>query len=136
MGMKNRCEKPSCGAYYKYGARGITVCERWKAFENFYADMGPKPSPKHTLDRINGTGDYEPGNCRWATPHEQQRNLKNNVRLDFDGQSLTAGEWSERLGINAKTIEARYQRLGWTAEEALTRPLNWHPKHKPRGDLP
>lgn len=128
--MKNRCEKPSCAAYYKYGARGIKVCERWKTFENFYADMGPKPSAKHTLDRINGTGNYEPGNCRWATPHEQQRNLKNNVRLDYNGKSLTAGEWAEIIGLKAKTIESRIRLQGWTTEEALTLPLNFHHKHK------
>lgn len=130
IGMKARCYSPSSAAYYKYGARGVTVCERWMTFENFFADMGKKPSPSHSIDRIDGSKGYEPGNCRWATAKQQQLNLKNNVRLDFDGKSLTAGEWSEIVGIDAKTISSRYQKLGWTAEEALTRPLNWHPKHK------
>jgi hypothetical protein len=129
-GMKARCYSPGNAAYYKYGARGITVCDRWLVFENFIADMGKRPSTKHTLDRIDGTKGYEPSNCRWATPQQQQLNLKNNVRIAFDGKFLTAGEWSQIIGIDAKTISSRYQKLGWTAEETLTLPLHFHHKHR------
>jgi len=130
LGMKARCYSPSSAAYYKYGARGIVVCERWRIFETFLADMGKRPSPRHTLDRIDGTKGYEPGNCRWATPQQQQLNLKNNVRIEFDGKSLTAGQWSRIVGLDEKTITSRYRQLGWTAEDALTLPLHFHHKRR------
>lgn len=73
--MKARCCNPNHDQYSRYGGRGISVCERWKnSFEAFIGDMGPKPSPIHSIDRIDGTGHYEPGNCRWATPLEQRHN--------------------------------------------------------------
>jgi len=122
LSMKSRCQTPSSAAYYKYGGRGIAVCDRWQSFENFLADMGEKPSPQHTIDRIDGTKGYSPDNCRWALPKEQQRNLKNNVFLEFNGKSLIAADWEPIVGIDAKTIQCRVQRLGWTAEEALTLP--------------
>ncbi len=130
QGMKSRCYSPSNAAYYKYGARGIGVCERWMNVENFISDMGPRPSPKHSLDRIDGTKDYSPENCRWATPEQQQRNIKTNVFLEYDGKSMIAADWAKIVGIDAKTIQSRIQKLGWTAEEALTLPLNFHHKHK------
>jgi hypothetical protein len=73
--MKTRCENPNYKEFYYYGGRGIKICERWNSFENFLADMGSRPEGK-TLDRINGNGNYEPGNCRWATPLEQSRNRR------------------------------------------------------------
>ena len=73
-GMRDRCYNPNHSNYRYYGKRGITICERWESFENFLEDMGRKPSPKHSIDRIDGSGHYEPDNCRWATPIEQARN--------------------------------------------------------------
>ena|ERR1700675_1534927 len=75
-GMKTRCTNPKAKDFKHYGGRGIKVCQRWQYFENFFADMGPKPSPRHSIDRINPDGDYEPLNCRWATWKEQRHNRR------------------------------------------------------------
>jgi hypothetical protein len=125
--MKHRCANPRSGRYDRYGARGITVCQRWReSFESFYADMGSRPSPDHSIDRINNDGNYEPGNCRWATTAEQNRNRSDNVRLSFDGREMTASEWARELCINRRTLYLRLS-TGWTIENALTRPTEHRP---------
>lgn len=121
--MRKRCNSPQHARYADYGGRGIAVCERWNAsFEAFYEDMGPRPSSAHSLERINNDGNYEPENCRWATPREQAWNRRNNRLLTFQGKTLCAAEWSAITGINYNTI---YQRLlrGWTDERVLTAPV-------------
>jgi hypothetical protein len=108
VNMISRCENPKLKHFAIYGGRGIRVCERWRdSYENFLADMGRRPSSGHSLDRIDGDGNYEPGNCRWATYTEQQRNRGNNVRVTIGGESMTLPEWEERTGIGRSTIKQR-----------------------------
>jgi hypothetical protein len=120
--MKMRCQNPSHNAYGRYGGRGIQVCERWFEFEAFLSDMGLPPSDRHTLDRKDVDGNYEPGNCRWATPKEQARNTRRNVRYEYKGQALTAPEISETSGVPLVTIRKRLA-VGHTIDIAAS-PLN------------
>jgi len=119
---KRRCSNKSSPAYPDYGGRGIKVCERWCSFENFIADMGPKPTPKHTLDRINNDKGYEPGNCRWATRAEQSLNRRVNRLVSYQGKTLCIAEWSRELGMSRHVL-ARRLNLGWSAELAFTTPI-------------
>lgn len=119
--MIKRCA-PGSRFFSRYGARGISVCARWRdSFENFLADMGLRPSPKHSIDRINNDGNYEPGNCRWATAELQQRNKGNNVRLTFQGVTLTLTEWAQRHGVDRTGVKRRLL-AGESIEQALTAP--------------
>lgn len=119
-GMISRCRYPSQGGYHNYGGRGIRVCQRWEnSFEDFLADVGPKPSPGHSLDRIDTSGHYEPGNCRWATRECQNRNRRGNHLITFLRTTKTLSAWSELTGIGPKTIAKRLS-LGWSVERALT----------------
>jgi hypothetical protein len=118
--MRQRCENPNCTPYPKYGAKGIRVCERWQAFENFYADMGEPQSPQHTIERKDPKGDYEPTNCRWATQLEQQNNRSSNRVITAFGKTQTLQQWVRETGFAHKTILGRIDRLGWNVERALT----------------
>lgn len=104
--IKQRCYNPQVKQFKNYGGRGIKVCDRWlESFDNFLADMGAKPSEKHSLDRFpNMNGNYEPGNCRWATDGEQAQNKRNNVRIDYNGQSMVLTEWARFFGINHSSL--------------------------------
>lgn len=117
--MKNRCHIKKHKGYRNYGARGIKVCERWlNSFENFYADMGPRPSPEHSIDRKNNNGNYEPGNCRWATNDVQHRNRSDTHFIEFAGERLPLLDWATKLGLSPRGLRTRLERL--SLEQALT----------------
>jgi hypothetical protein len=107
-----------------YSERGIKVCKRWNKFENFLADMGRKPSPNYQLDRINNDGDYEPSNCRWATPKENSNNRRSNTFVEFGGERLTLSQWGDRIGGNRHTVSDRLKK-GWPIQMAVTVPVGW-----------
>ncbi len=117
--MRSRC-KPNGGRETRnYGDRGIRVCERWEnSFIAFMEDMGPRPSPAHSIERENVNGHYEPENCRWATSKEQANNTRRNRRLTHSGETLTLTEWAGRIGFSVSTLHARLARM--SVEAALT----------------
>jgi hypothetical protein len=119
--MLRRCIAKTGRHYRHYGSRGITVCQRWRQFVAFYADMGPRPSPKHSIERKNNDVGYSPENCVWATRTEQMRNTRNSRTIECYGQTRTLAEWSEVLGIHYGTLRNRLRTL--TAEQAFSRPL-------------
>lgn len=106
--MKTRCYNKNSNSYKYYGAKGITVCDRWlHSFENFMADMGPKPGPSYSIDRIDGSGNYEPGNCRWATKLEQQNNTIFNNMIEFGGKVQSISQWARGIEITPASLRAR-----------------------------
>lgn len=121
--MMQRCNYKDHKYFSLYGGRGITICERWAtSFLAFLDDMGPRPTSKHTLDRINSNGNYCPANCRWVTRKQQCRNRRNNKTIAFNGMVLCISEWSEMTGLHKDTINKRL-RAGWSVEDVLTKPL-------------
>lgn len=122
--MLSRCYNPNVERYPIYGGRGISVCDRWRGdggFENFLADMGPRPDG-HSIERENSNGNYEPGNCRWANSKDQANNTARNRRIVWNGRDQTLAQWAEEIGIKAITIHMRLK-SGWSIERALTEPL-------------
>ncbi len=106
-GMLTRCYNRSNPKFPRYGGRGISVCPQWRSFKTFLADMGERP-PGKTLDRYpNNDGNYEPGNCRWATVQQQSRNTSQNLRLTYNGETLTLSDWADRVGMRRESIWAR-----------------------------
>ncbi len=119
--MRDRCNNQKNAAYVNYGGRGIRVCERWDSFENFLADMGSRPNG-YSIDRIDNNGNYEPGNCRWATTKQQMNNQRRNRVIELNGERKTIAQWAEQLGVGWTCIRDRLDRYGWTIERALTTP--------------
>lgn len=117
--MFQRCRNPRSKAFKDYGARGINVCDRWEQFENFLADMGARPTASHSLDRYpNNDGNYEPGNCRWATRAEQSNNRRSSRLLTINGETKTLAEWEHQASLPPGRIFTRL-RMGWKPEEVL-----------------
>lgn len=120
--MIARCEYEGDAAFRNYGGRGICVCERWHSFENFYSDMGQKPSPKHSIDRIDNDGPYSPENCRWVTAITQANNTRRNRIVIIDGESMTVAQASRKFGVNQSAALARLYG-GWSDEAAFKIPV-------------
>lgn len=123
--MINRCRNVSDPHHRAYVERGIAVCERWRGdhgFLNFLFDMGEKPTPKHTIERIDNDRGYEPGNCRWATNDEQQRNKRTSIWVEHEGERVLLVELAGRLGLNYATVKGRLK-IGWPLDKALTAPV-------------
>lgn len=118
-GIKERCESPTCKGFQAYGGRGIKLCERWDKFENFLADMGPRPSHNHSIDRKDNDGNYEPGNCRWATDTEQSRNRSCTVNLSISGRVQCVSAWATELNMSRATLDWRLKH-GFPIEKILT----------------
>lgn len=116
--MMDRCYNPANAAYANYGGRGITVCERWHMFENFYADICPRPVGRLTLDRKDNSLGYSKENCRWTTYKIQQRNRRDNRLYTINGETCSVSEWSERFGLRVNTVLMRLN-SGWPIEKAL-----------------
>ncbi len=120
LAMKQRCYDQNCKHFSRYGARGIKVCDQWlNSFETFLADVGPRPSVKHSIDRYpDNNGNYEPGNVRWATPIEQARNKNSNHIVTINGESKCLAEWGAVSGVHWNVILERINR-GWPETDLL-----------------
>jgi len=122
--MIQRCTNPNNVAWKNYGERGITVCDRWRDFRCFLEDMGPKLSPSLSLERKDNSLGYFASNCRWGTRTEQSNNRRNNVRIEFRGETHTIKEWANILGFSKSALDQRLWK-GWTIEAALTTPSRY-----------
>ena len=117
--MNQRCN----GKRPHYGGRGIRVCGAWGSFAVFLRDMGKAPSEQYSLDRIDNNGNYEPGNCRWATRTEQNRNKRNNRRIEFRGRTQLLVEWAEELSVPMSALSDRINKHKWTVDRAFSTPF-------------
>jgi hypothetical protein len=124
VNMKQRCENPNVPHYKLYGGKGVYICEEWHDFVKFQEwSLNNGYSDSLTIDRIDSNKGYTPENCRWTTNKEQQRNKSNNHLVTYNGETHCIAEWSEILGMSRMAILLRLNRYGFTAEEALTKPL-------------
>jgi hypothetical protein len=133
--MIQRCHNPKNKDFKNYGGRGIVVCDMWReSFEAFLLMVGKRPTPTHTIERIDSNGNYEPGNVRWATRTEQNRNTRSNVKLTIDGETKTVSEWSHdsRCSVSEFTLYKRIAR-GWEdAKKIVFTPSKKHDNPKPQ----
>ncbi len=118
--MINRCMRPSSPEYERYALRGITICNRWLLYDNFYDDMIGTFKQGLSLDRIDNDGNYEPSNCHWATAKQQARNTRRNRMITINGTTKCLAEWIELSGINNGVVRQRFYTLGWPIEQCLS----------------
>ena len=124
VNMKTRCVNKNYEMYHRYGGRGISFCDSWKAFDNFYSDMGKAPSLSHTLERLDTDASYCKENCVWADIKAQANNRSNNRRIEYNGQTKTMAQWAECLGVDYFMLQMRLDR-GWSVEDAFNIPANF-----------
>ena len=129
--IKQRCYNPKHVSYRWYGGEGISMCPEWqKDFMAFYNHIGPRPSKSHSVDRIDSSRGYEPGNVRWATRDVQMNNCRANVPVTFRGISLNISQWAHRLGMSPGVLRYRIN-AGWPLEKAFSTPArSYKSKHK------
>lgn len=140
LSMRHRCRNKKDARYKYYGGRGVAVSKEWDEFSCFYSDMGPKPSPFHSIERKNNDGNYEKDNCKWATSKEQSLNRRTNRLLTFNGKTQCLSEWAKELGLSKSRLENRIL-SNWSDEDAFTvppqkrsppgRPLTFNGETKP-----
>jgi len=123
LGMRNRVLSTKDTSYKNYGGRGITICAEWDDFLTFLADMGERPTPKHSIDRRDNEGNYTPDNCYWATPRQQATNKRNNINITRDGVTKCLKDWCTHQKLPYKTVWYRINGLNWPIERALTEPV-------------
>lgn len=121
-GMKQRCLNPNSTFYKRYGGRGIGICDRWLDFQSFLLDMGPRPSPQHTIERLENDKGYAPGNCVWLVRKQQSQNRAVVRRYEFRGSRLTIRQLSEQYAIPVKSLTRRIE-AGWEISRAVLEPL-------------
>lgn len=125
-GILERCLNQKAAGYHNYGGRGIVVCQAWRhSYEQFVADVGKRPTPEHSIDRIDNDGNYEPENCRWATTKEQAANRrlpKRRDAIEHHGRKQSVSQWAQEYGLKVETLAMRLKR-GWSFEKALTTQL-------------
>lgn len=131
--MISRCHgSPKYNSWPRYGGRGITVCQRWRdSFDVFLADIGPRPTSKHQLDREDNDGNYEPSNCRWVTAVINQRNKSNMRILEYDGKAMCANAWDDYLG-RPRGLTASRRTAGWTMQRNVETPRGYARRGVPR----
>lgn len=120
--MKKRCEWDQHAHFSNYGGRGIRVCDAWQDFSAFLAEMGRRPSPSHSIDRIDVDGNYEVGNCRWATDIEQSNNRRTTFSVEYRGLTKPLADWARELGLQYHTLHRRLTKYGWSVERAFSTP--------------
>lgn len=124
LSLKSRCTRPQDNAYKDYGARGITVCDRWmESYSNFLLDMGRAPTKKHSIERIDNNLGYTPINCKWATMTEQSNNRRSSRMEEYAGEKRSVSDWCRKLNLHYATITTRIER-GWTIQMAFETKIN------------
>lgn len=128
--MKERCKNPQCKAYPGYGGRGIEMAARWEDFDNFYADIGDPPTSRHSIERKDNNGNYEPDNCVWETTAAQSRNKRSTRFLTHKGRTMCMMDWANEAGMKYNTLQGRIDIQGLSVEDALTMPVAYRSPRK------